>query len=225
LTLGRGVFVGVRKEDFSLIFRECVRLQKEAGRDPRVLVQEVLRGYEMRATVVEGVLDNLMVKIPAYVTGDGASTVDELIDLKNRRRSECGFFRNKLLRRDHHTTEHLSSQGLTLSSIPSEGDTVPLTAMATVAFGGETAIVTNLVTERVREQALRAVAAVPGLVTAGVDILVEDFTSESPKVLEVNAFPHMNCISPSYGAGSDTAHRYIRALVARDRAARGRWED
>lgn len=223
LTLGRGVFVGVRREDFVRVFRDCVRLQKDAGRDPRVLVQEVLRGYEMRATVVEGALDNLMVKIPAYVTGDGRSTVDELIDQKNLRRSECGFFRNKLLRRDHHTVEHLRSQGRTLLSIPSEGETVPLTAMATVAFGGETAIVTDLVTEQVREQALRAVAAVPGLMTAGVDIVVEDFASRTPKVLEVNAFPHMNCISPSYGAGSNTAYRYIRALVARDRAARGRW--
>lgn len=223
MTLGQGVFVGVRKHEFTDVFQECVKLQRDAGRDPRVLVQEVLRGFEMRATVVEGVLDNLLVKIPGYVTGDGSATVDQLIDAKNGRRAECGFFGNKLLRRDHHTIAHLRSQSLTLNSIPASGQNIPLTAMATVSFGSETALVTHLVSDRVREQARRAVAAIPGLMTAGVDIVVDEFESEQPKVLEVNSFPHMTCIHPSYGSGSNTARRYLKALTARDRTARGKW--
>ena len=47
-----------------------------------MIVQEMVRGFEMRATVVEGRLDNVLVRIPAYVTGDGTSTIDELIRTK-----------------------------------------------------------------------------------------------------------------------------------------------
>lgn len=220
LTLGAGVFLNVSRDEFGNAFEECVELQREAGRKPLVLVQEMVYGFEMRATVVEGVVDNFLLKIPAYVTGDGVSTLDQLIESKNERRSHNSFFRNKPIRRDQHMEAHFRAKGKSLGMIPAIGDNVALSSISAIAYGGESAVVSELISDKVKEYTLRSVAAIPGATTAGVDLMLESFSADTPKIVEINAFPHMNCIHPYYGAGSDTAVRYIEAVYAIDSCRR-----
>lgn len=221
LTLGAGVFLNVREGDFDESFDECVQMQRDAGRVPLVLVQEMVKGFEMRATVVEGVVDNFLLKIPAYVTGDGISTVDQLIDKKNEYRSANTFFRNKPIRRDHHMDAHFKFYDKSLSAIPADGENVTLSSISAIAYGGESAIVNDMVKPSVFEHTLNSVAAIPGASTAGVDLMLESFDSETPKIIEINSFPHMNCMHPYYGDGSDTARRYVKSVYAQDSFRRG----
>lgn len=225
LTLGRGVYLNVRAADFEAVYKECIALQKEANRTPIVLVQEMIQGFEMRATVVEGVLDNLLVKIPAYVTGDGQATIGGLIDEKNARRSRCGYFGNKTIIVDRNLRVHMESVGISMKSVPAAGENVLLTSISNIAYGGETAIVTDLASQEIKDEVLRSVAAIPGVTTAGVDVMVSAYDSENPKILEVNTFPHMSCIHPYYGQPSDTARRYLESVQAQDKVKRNRLED
>lgn len=220
LTLGAGVFLNVRKDGFHEAFDECIKMQRDAGRNPLVLVQEMVKGFEMRATVVEGVVDNFLLKIPAYVTGDGVSTLDQLIDQKNEFRSANAFFRNKPIRRDHHMDAHFKFYGKRLGSIPENGKNVTLSSISAIAYGGESAIVNDLISPSVFEHTLRSVAAIPGASTAGVDLMLESFDSDTPKIIEINSFPHMNCMHPYYGESSDTARKYMKAVYAQDSFSR-----
>ena len=68
---GLGVFLNVTEQDFKERFHECVEMQKERKREPSVIVQEMVDGFELRVTVVEGEFFGSIIRIPAYVTGDG----------------------------------------------------------------------------------------------------------------------------------------------------------
>lgn len=218
LTLGRGVFLQVDSSTFRDRFAECVEIQRQRGHQPLVLVQEMVTGFEMRATVIEGRLHNVLVRIPAYVTGDGKATVDELIDRKNDERLQCGFFRNKLIRRDANLEAHIAAQGTQLTSTPAEGERVLLSSISNSAYGGETAVVTELVSDAVVETALDATAAIPGLTTAGIDIMVDRFDSDRPVVIEVNSFPHAQLSAyPYYGKSANPLPSYLEAVYAQDK--------
>lgn len=217
LTLGVGVYLNVRESNFEETFQECIDLQKRRGHEAKVIVQEMVQGFEMRATVTEGRLDNVLVRIPAYVTGDGRSTIDELIDAKNEVRTHCGFFHDKPIKRNRNMRSFLSTQGITMDSVPAEGAHVLLTNISNSTYGGETAVVTELVSEEFKKTAVRAAAAIPGLMTAGLDIMVDRFDSTDPVVIEANSYPfaHLS-IYPSFGEGTNPLVRYLEAFLARD---------
>lgn len=217
LTLGVGVYLNVREEHFEETFEECIALQKRRGHEPTVIVQEMVTGFEMRATVVEGRLDNVVVRIPAFVTGNAVSTVDELIDAKNEVRSECGFFYDKPIKRNRNMKAFLGTQGIAMDSVPADGENVLLTNISNSTYGGETAVVTELVSNEFKETALRAAAAIPGVMTAGLDIMVDRFDSTDPVVIEANTYPfaHLS-IYPSFGEGTNPLVRYLEAFLARD---------
>lgn len=225
LTLGRGVYLNVTTDNFRELFAACIEKQKQV-RHPNILVQEMVPGFEMRATVVEGQLDNVLVRIPAYVVGDGSSTIDKLIDAKNERRSRCAYFGSKPIARDHNLRSYMLAYGIDGSSIPRDGERVLLSSISNAFYGGETALVTDLVSSQIKDTALRAVAAVPGLRTAGVDIMAESFDSESPVVIELNSFPHAQLsIYPYFGGGTNPLSRFLRSIYAEDAMLRGKRDE
>lgn len=221
LTLGRGVFLNVTKKNFFEHFAACLKVQSRNHR-PDALVQEMVPGFEMRVSVVEGELDNVLVRIPAYVVGDGRSTINDLIDAKNLRRARCAYFGNKLIKRDHNLRSYMSAYRLDESQIPIDGERVLLSSISNASYGGETAIVTDLVSDQIKDTALRAVAAIPGLRTAGVDVMAESFDSTAPVVIELNSFPHAHLsIYPYFGTGTNPLSRLLRAIYAEDAMLRG----
>lgn len=225
LTLGRGVFLNVTRTNFREHFEACLEMQKKSRR-PNVLVQEMIRGFEMRVTVIEGAVDNVLVRIPAYVVGDGKSTIERLIEAKNQKRSKCAFFRKKLIARDHNLISYMQAYGLDGSQVPEHGARVLLSSISNAFYGGETALVTDLVSDKIKDTALRAVAAIPGLRTAGVDVMAESFDSEEPVVIELNSFPHANLsIYPYFGAGTNPLVRFLRAIYAEDALLSGSIDD
>lgn len=224
LSLGAGVYLHVNREGFLRAFNDSVAIQERRGHDPLVVVQEMVNGFEMRATVIEGELDSVMVRIPAYVTGNGRSTIDELIDLKNEEREECGFFRGKPIRRNRNLQRYVSAHALDLQSIPDDGQLVLLSSVSNSSHGGETALVTELVSDEIKEVAMLAAAAIPGVTTAGVDVMADSLTSKHPVVLELNTFPFAHlAMYPSFGDGGEPLHRYMNSFRARDRYKNDPW--
>ena len=77
--------------------------------------------------------------------------------------------------------------------------------------------ITDLVSKKIRETALNALAAIPGLFTGGVYIMMKSFDDNSPVVLEINSFPGLsNATYPTYGKGANPAKVYNESLVVID---------
>lgn len=219
LSLGNGVYLNVTEQAFDDAFDACVDAQASANIAPVVLVQEMLTGFEIRVTVIEGRAHNALVRIPAYVHGDGRRTVHELVAAKNRSRYPNYFFRNKLIRRDANALAELRRQGMQLDSVPEAGQPVLLSSVSNVTYGGETAVITELVSSQILNAAEDAVTAIPGLYTAGVDIIAKTFDDKDPIVLELNSFPHMHLsLYPYYGERVDAQSEFLSAIIKRDEA-------
>ncbi|QNE89949.1 ATP-grasp domain-containing protein [Corynebacterium incognita] len=223
LSQGIGVYLNVTPSNFVETFDSCIELQKERKRSPKVLVQEMLDGFELRCTVVEGELVDVIARIPAYVIGTGRHSIEELAALKNESRLADRFLaRRKLNLEEYNTKAKMLAEGISPTFAPEEGELIILSSISNIAYGGETAIVTDLVSDSIRSIAERAVAAIPGLTTGGVDVMVNSLDSDSPKVIEVNSFPHAYIsIYPTYGNPTNPLDLYLQRWFLVDDFERG----
>lgn len=222
-----GVFLHVDKDGFERTFEECVNIQVNRNRTPRVIVQELIHGFELRCTVIEGELVNVLVRIPAYVIGDGTSTILELIEQKNDQRDSDRFLRKRRIKPDETNLQaKLKADGRTLDMVPDAGQSILLSSISNVGHGGETANLTDLVSDEIKETATAAVRAIPGLTTGGVDVMAETLDSSNPRVIEVNSFPHaFLSIYPTYGESINPLDMYLRSWLSRDDFENGVWRN
>lgn len=221
LSLGKGVFVNVTKENFEAHWEQCVKIMKANGRtedDGLILVQDFMDGFEVRATVLEGHLISVVARVPAFVIGDGSKTINELIDEKNEMRSSCGFLSKNLIKKSDAVTAFISNEGYTLDSVPEKDKYVLLLSVSNTSFGGEVMELTESVTEETRELALNAVAALPDMTCSGVDIMIRDFEDKNPRVIEINPFPVLGLTTyPTYGKPQNPFKYFIEAFYTKDK--------
>lgn len=222
-----GIFLHVDEEGFNRTFEECVDIQVNRNRAPRVIVQELIHGFELRCTVIEGELVNVLARIPAYVIGDGSSSILELIEQKNERRQSDRFLRKRRIKPDEINLQaKLKADGRTLDMVPAAGQSILLSSISNVGHGGETANLTDLVSDEIKETATAAVRAIPGLTTGGVDVMAETLDTKKPRVIEVNSFPHaFLSIYPTYGESVNPLDMYLHSWLSRDDFENGVWKN
>jgi cyanophycin synthetase len=158
-----------------------------------VLVERYVRGNEHRLLVVGGRLAAAARGQPAFVTGDGRSTIRELIDSQlNSDPLRSGVMGSPLnpVGIDSATRIDLASQGYQPDSIPSAGDRVLVQRNGNVCFD-----CTALVHPDTARLAILAARTV-GLDIAGIDLVVEDIEhsilEQRGAVVEVNAGPGLS---------------------------------
>src|SRR5699024_7898210 len=211
-SLGRGVRVNVSQKRFKHNWSLAVNDIKE--KDKRIVVQNYLEGFEARATVINGQLLSIIVRIPPYVIGDGQNTISELIDLKNKDRMKCSYLSGMLIKKSERIEEFLLSHGLDSNYIPDQNEPVLLNSVSNVAQGGELMDITNIVTDEIKEKALNALAAIPGVLTGGLDIMMKSFDDSDPKIIEINTYPVFSIPTYlTYGQGKNTAKEYFQSLI------------
>ena len=133
-------------------------------------------------------------RVPASVTGDGRSTVRELVDLTNAD-PRRGVGHEKVLTRikvDAAAEEVLQSQGHSLDSVPAEGETVKLALTGNMSTGGisiDRTFEAHPENVEIAEEAARMI----GLDIAGIDFICPDITEPvrdtGGAICEVNAAP------------------------------------
>jgi cyanophycin synthetase len=160
----------------------------------RVVVEKFHEGRDHRVLVVNGRVAACAERVPAAVTGNGRSTVAELIEAANRD-PRRGTGHRKVLTRlaaDARTVEHLSRNGYTLTSVPPEGELVTLRATANLSTGG-TSIDRTDEMHPDNVTACEMAAGIVGLDVAGIDVLTPDiskpFRDNGAVIIEVNAAP------------------------------------
>ena len=185
-SLGDGVVTNIKNEEEFIKALNYVR--HELGYK-EVVIEQHVKGPEYRLYVVEDKVIGAYNRIPANITGDGVHTVEELIELKNYERRQNARLNSCLINIDVEVEEYVAKKGYTLSSVPKKGEYIPLRGKTNVSSGGDPIDVTDKISDEIKEIAVKAVKAIPGLHHAGVDIIInENENIKDPAVvLEINA--------------------------------------
>ncbi|MEN3974545.1 acetate--CoA ligase family protein [Emcibacter sp. SYSU 3D8] len=168
-----------------------------------VLVEKHVEGRDYRLVVHDGRMVWALERVPGGVTGDGISTVEQLVVRLNQEpaRAKRADAPLKPLNFDREAAELLAEHGLTLQSVPASGQRIRLRRAANVASGGTPEAAFERVHPDNRRLAERA-AAVMRLDIAGVDLLIRDVSRSwkeiGAAICEVNAQPTIGNTTASH---------------------------
>ncbi|WP_246070561.1 ATP-grasp domain-containing protein [Paenibacillus kobensis] len=214
-----GVTVGVSSET------ELTQAFRTAGEhSDRVMIQRNVEGLDYRVLVIAGQAIGALEYQPAYLTGDGRSTVEQLIRRLNeeqRRRNPITDFDSfKPVRTESdELLACLKQQGKALEDVLDRGEQVQLFATANALAGEISEVVTDK-TAHIHplslQMAVEAAAALQ-IDVAGIDIrcrnISEPLGGDNGGILEVNALPDM--IDPHLylqNASADAIAAYLHYL-------------
>ena len=210
---GRGVSINLRTpEEVEVAFEKA----REHGRN--IIVEGFLEGFDHRLLVVDGKLVAAAKRMPGHVVGDGAHSIEELVDIVNQD-PRRGVGHEKVLTRlefDHQAERLLQKIGYDRTTVPPDGEVVFLRSTANLSTGGTAIDVTDVMHPDNREMAERTIKAI-GLDIGGVDFLIKDITESyrdiGGGICEVNAGPGFRMhVAPSEGTPRDVAGPVIDML-------------
>lgn len=157
-----------------------------------MLVQRFYAGNDYRVVVFDGRVVAAYQRVPLTITGDGESTIEELLLRRNEEFLALGRdvsidlddFRIKL---------KLGRQKLRLDSVPAAGQQVALLDNANLSNGGVAVDVTDAIHPDWADVAVSVTRAM-GLRLCGVDILASDLTGPRSEyvIIEINASPGLD---------------------------------
>jgi cyanophycin synthetase len=183
-----------------------------------IIVEEFVKGDDYRFLVVDYKLVAATKRTPAQVTGDGVSTIQQLIDLENSDpdRGEGPEYVLTLIRVDAVTEKILNSKKLTLESILPKGEVLSLKDTANISSGGIATDVTDSLHPENKFMAER-IARLFNLDICGIDIMASaidvPITREVGAVIEVNAGPGLRMHSnPQRGMPRDVSGKIMEML-------------
>ncbi len=214
---GRGVFIDLTtKEEVAKAY--AIAVDEGSG----VLVERSIPGIEHRLLVVGGKLVAANRSDLITITGDGKSTVQQLIDTQvntDPRRGTTELHPLSIIRIDTAARIELERQGLTADSVPATGREVLIQRTANHAFD-----CTDEVHPETAEVAALA-ARVVGLDIAGVDLVCQDIskplTEQGGAIVEVNAGPSLLMhIKPGIGQPRPVGQAIVNNLFAEDQSGR-----
>ena len=167
--------------------------------DDTVLVEEFVAGTEYRFFVLNDEVGAVLLRVPANVTGDGKSSIGELIDRKNEDPLRGADHRAPMayIEKGSIETLMLREQGLTFEDIPKEGQTVYLRENSNISTGGDSIDFTKEMDESYNAIAVEIAKALEVKVT-GIDLIIPDYKTPSTKenpgysCIEANFNPAMN---------------------------------
>jgi glutamate--cysteine ligase len=160
-----------------------------------VLVEEMFKGKEYRILANREKVIGVINRVPANVTGNGQHTIQQLIDIKNEDPRRGNGYEKGLLRImiDEKVIAHLAQQQLTLESVPASHEKIFLRSNSNLSTGGDSLDLTDSVDNTVKELALKALQAIPGLSFSGIDFMTVDITkpqtADSYIIVEINSSP------------------------------------
>lgn len=218
-SMGRDVFTELGEEDELLsIYRHMIA--RSGGREQMVLETHI-EGDDYRVLVIGERVSAVCLRRPANVVGDGEKSIAELIHAKNAIRRKNPYLSAKLIRVDKEVSTYLQRAGHSTESVPSNGEFVRLRGAANASQGGDSIDVTAEVPEVVREAAVNAVRAIPGLSMAGVDVLFDANAGPSRStfsIIELNARPEIELnMYPGEGVGQDVPRDIISEFFPRSK--------
>ncbi len=203
---GTGVALAHNKKDFYRAMRAVFKSDKVA------LVQRKVSGTDYRIVVLDNEIISAYERIPLSVTGDGRSTIAQLLNKKAR-----GFVASsrdtQLNLADPRMGEKLKQQKLSMKSVVPMGVQIFLLDNANLSTGGDAVDATERVHPEFKTIAIRLTREM-GLRICGVDLMIEGDISQKPgkyHVLEINAAPGLD----HYVKGGKAQEKIVEDLYLR----------
>lgn len=216
---GIGVITGI--EDETHLEQALALFGTSALGGDDVIIEQHVGGNDYRMVVVEDQLVSTLLRVPASVTGDGINSVGELVLQKNALRRNNPHLWARPIKLADIAYDLLERAGLTLSSVPAAGQQVVLSTSCSISQGGDSIDVLDEVHPTVRDMAIAATKAVPGLRFCGVDVLMEDHRKPldqqaSVGICELNAHANVGTgVYPMYGEPREVARALFLAAARR----------
>jgi len=200
LDAGQGVAAGLTSAE-----AVTQAFERARGLSQQVLVEKHIDGNDYRLQVYHDEVYWVAHRMPASITGDGISTVGQLIEITNqlRQANENNYPPSGLkpITIDAEAISLLHNQGLTLDAIPAESQWVRLHQAANVSTGGVPVAALEGAHPDNLALATRA-ARLLHLDIAGIDLLMPDirhsWLSSGAVICEVNAQPQLSSHLPAY---------------------------
>lgn len=210
---GRGITTNINNKKDALIAFEAA---KEVSRS--VIVEQYITGDDFRLLVIDYKLVAAAKRTPAGVTGNGKSSIQQLIDEVNSD-PRRGYGHEKVLTQitiDSMTESILENHNLTLKSILPKGLWLNLKDTANLSTGGTSEDVTDIVHPYNIFMAER-IARIIGLDICGIDVITKDISMALPEskgaILEVNAGPGFRMhLAPAVGLPRNVAANVVDML-------------
>jgi cyanophycin synthetase len=210
---GRGATTNILDWESALA---AFAIAKEHGRN--IICEKFITGYDFRVLVINHKFVAAAYRTPACVTGDGKSTLQQLIDEVNKD-PRRGFGHEKVLTQikvDAVTKNILADKNLTLESVIPKDEVLMLKPTANLSTGGTSTDVTDIVHPNNIFLAER-ISRIIGLDICGIDIMASDLSTPLEEsggaVLEVNAAPGFRMhIEPAVGLARNVAEPVIDML-------------
>lgn len=104
-----------------------------------------------------------------------------------------------------------------MNTIPRHGEFVLLSSLSNISHGGEMVDITDYVSDEIKNISINSIAAIPGLYSGGVDIMMKNFEDLNPSVIEINAWPMLqSTIYPTYGKAHKPQEYFFNAYFSLD---------
>jgi GNAT-family acetyltransferase (TIGR03103 family) len=209
---GNGITVGVRTAAellaaVALAERYC----------PDVLIEDCVRGRDLRIVVIDHEVVAAAVREPATVVGTGTHTIRELIAATSRRRA-AATGGEAMIPLDEVTTKSVTDAGHALDDVLADGVELAVRRTANLHTGGTIHDVTQRLHPALADAAVRA-SRVLDIPVVGLDLLVPDVEGPDHVFIEANERPGLANHEPQ-----PTAERFIDLLFPSTRALPRGWE-
>ncbi|MCE7792599.1 ATP-grasp domain-containing protein [Salipaludibacillus sp. CUR1] len=202
-SFGRGVYTNLKNSQELTNALYEVR-EKSGYKD--VIVEEYVPGTEYRLYVVGKKAAAAIERVPANVTGDGKSPIEQLINSKNSERKKNPRLATCPIVVDEQVKHYLTAGGRTLQTVPAEGEVIFLRETSNISLGGDPVDRLDVLPEEVKMVAVNALKAFPDFPHGGVDLIVpaDGNRNEAAKVIEVNPTAQIgSLLYPMTGKGRD----------------------
>lgn len=197
---GRGISVGITRPDE---LEAAVAMAREVC--PDVIVESFHEGEDLRLIVIDYRVVAAAVRRPARIVGDGARSIEELIEAQSRRRAAATGGESRIPL-DAETERCLKAAGYTLADIPESGREIAVRRTANLHTGGTIHDVTAETHPALIEAAVKAARAIEIPVT-GIDLMVKSPRAADYVFIEANERPGLANHEPQ-----PTAERFVDLL-------------
>lgn len=203
---GRGVTTNIRSKEQAL---KAFTLAKRISN--AVIVEQFIEGDDYRLLVINHKLIAAAKRLPAQVTGDGVSTLQQLIDHTNAD-PKRGYGHEEVLTYitiDDISEKLIREKGYSLETVLAKDEVMVLKDTANLSTGGTSIDVTDVVHPSIVFMAER-ISRIVGLDICGIDLLSIDISKPINEtraaVIEVNAGPGFRMhLAPAEGLPRNVA--------------------
>lgn len=197
---GAGISVDVRDEA-SL----DAALDRARAHCDTVLLEEFVRGEDLRVIVIDGEVVAAAVRLPAHVRGNGRDTIRDLIEKASRRR-EAATGGESHIPLDEETSRCIGAAGYDLDDVLEEDLEIRVRSTANLHTGGTIHDVTERLNPVLGRAAVQA-AEVIGIPVTGLDLIVPSVEGTTYRIIEANERPGLANHEPQ-----PTAERFVDLL-------------